>query len=143
MKDGRVVFTAVGVFIVALLLVGCGGSTTSSTSGEETSAAPVDTRLSDAAQMCGDLDSEGDILSVSNDGTSMFLDGSGEWDLTAFSILGCLEDELGFSEPLKSSIENTSALMGQKEWSESGMTMQWTYHPDNGLDLAITLDAAN
>jgi len=63
----------------------------------------------------------------------------GDFDLVGAIILNCVEESLNFSAPLIKSIENTNSLAGTKDWEESGMAMEWTYHPDSGLNMAIRL----
>jgi hypothetical protein len=102
-----------------------------------------DKRLLEAEEACADTAKEFDSMdtvSVAPDGSSMFIDLEDQYDFAGYFVYECIADELEFSEPLRSSISNTSALQGNKQWSENGMLMQWTYHPDNGLDLSVQLE---
>lgn len=149
MSAKRFVVSAIGVFASLTLLTACGGGSEeaaapeSESAAETIEAAQADSRLLDAAEACKALDTEGSVISVSPDGTSMFVDTEDENDFGGYLVFVCVQEELDFSEPLKKSIENTSALNGTKTWDENGMAMEWNYHPDNGVGMSVRLVGAS
>jgi len=80
-------------------------------------------------------------FSIDDDGQGLFIDGSGEETPGATqSATFCVLDELEILESVTSRIYNTNSTMGQQEASWEGITALWTYHPDRGLDVSLTLD---
>jgi hypothetical protein len=70
----------------------------------------------------------------------LFIDGDGD-EGTGASIedIVCILDELGTPASVIGRIETTTSLMGMVEGSWSDYQAEWTYHPDNGLDLSISV----
>ena len=102
-----------------------------------------DTRLIDAHENCKDEDSIWSILyaTVSDDGTSMYMDGRGEEGLGVnVSYQACVLRELEVPSTVLSRIDNTSALMGVQTASWKGIEASWTYHPNRGLDISLELE---
>jgi hypothetical protein len=83
---------------------------------------------------------QGDIseyAQVSDDGLSMFLTTLSGDDIFGSLALNCVAEALDFSQPLRSSIEQTNALMGTKTWVENKRSYEWSYHPEVGLNMSI------
>jgi hypothetical protein len=77
---------------------------------------------------------------LADEDTTLIIDVQGE-DLgsgsTSFDALFCVLDELDTPSYVISQIENTRALDGMQSANWESYTAQWTYHPDQGLDLTI------
>lgn len=93
--------------------------------------------------------------SLGDDGATLTLDGAGKDDrklrdgefVTSTGKLPteelwCALDQIGASDAVIARMESTRALDGMQEITEDGFTYVWTYHPDNGLDIIVTDDAA-
>jgi hypothetical protein len=71
----------------------------------------------------------------------MFIDGAGETSFGVdLSITLCVLDALEIPRTVESRIYNTTAIMGQQEAFWDDIVASWSYHPDRGLDLSLTLD---
>ena len=102
-----------------------------------------DTRLIDAHEECKSEDAIWSIIysTVSDDGTSMYIDGRGEEGLGVnVRYQACVLSELEAPATVLSRIDNTSALMGVQTASWKGIEASWTYHPNRGLDIALELE---
>jgi hypothetical protein len=96
--------------------------------------------LENAYQACG-----GDFLSgitISEDGKSMLLDMQGEEDLFGadYSEIACVLRELEVPDIVDSQISITTSLMGVQTADWDGITANWTYHPDRGLDISLEMN---
>lgn len=91
-----------------------------------------------AAETCSSrFDVEDPFITV--DEAGLYIDGAGEGSTGA--NLECIVSILTFLEVPNSIItrmDSTTALMGVQEANYEGMTLSWTYHPENGLDISIT-----
>jgi len=56
------------------------------------------------------------------------------WSALAMS---CVMEELEFPDWLVNSIGTTRALDGRQSEAWNGLSLQWSYHPDNGVNLVI------
>jgi hypothetical protein len=57
-----------------------------------------------------------------------------------FKALGCLLGGLETSEAIVSNMNNTTSLMGRQTATDGDLTYEWSYHPDNGLDMTIVMN---
>ena len=73
-------------------------------------------------------------------GESAFLTTLSASDEGGISALTCVQFTLEWSQPFLSTVSSTSALAGTRTWSEKGLSYQWTYHPDSGLNMSIVRD---
>jgi hypothetical protein len=78
-----------------------------------------------------------DYVAPSEDGTALFLTTQSGYSVDGNMVYACISDKLQFSPALKANINTTTALAGTKSWTENRMDLQWTYHPDNGLNMSI------
>jgi hypothetical protein len=78
-----------------------------------------------------------DFVSTSDDGTALFLSTKSGYNVDGNMVYSCVSDQLGFSQALQANVNTTTALAGTKTWSENRMDFQWTYHPDNGINMSI------
>jgi hypothetical protein len=78
---------------------------------------------------------------LDEDGKGWFLDGKGE-ESPGLGIpdLACAIQNVVVPESVVSRMQSTTALMGQQEASFDGITVRWTYHPSNGLDMSFEID---
>jgi len=96
-------------------------------------------KLQEASETCSS--SSKAYFSVDDDGQGMFIDGGGEEGPGARqSAIFCTLDALEIPESVTSRIYNTNSSMGQQEASWDDIVALWTYHPDRGLDISLTLD---
>lgn len=80
-------------------------------------------------------------IEVADSGTSIIMDGPADNSnqLTEFlTDLYCVLAELEVPDFVIHNLENTTSLMGLQQAEWSGIHAQWSYHPDNGLDLVLT-----
>jgi hypothetical protein len=79
-------------------------------------------------------------IQVSDDGKSMFLDGSGENDYSSLGVVDqvCILAQLDVPEIIITRMNATNALMGAQTGEWDGITASWTYHPNNGLDVSLS-----
>jgi hypothetical protein len=98
-----------------------------------------DKRLTNAVENCGGPSSAG--LTLASDGKSITIDGAGEdGDFSnTFTTTVCLLGELKAPETVLDRMGRTTSLMGVQDAGWEGINSSWTYHPDNGLDVAIEL----
>lgn len=95
------------------------------------------TKLSSAVEACK-LKGNSNV-SLDTNGKSLFINGQGsEGSGLGIGNLNCLISELALPQSIIDRMNNTTALMGSQEAEFSGMKMQWTYHPSNGLDMSFT-----
>jgi hypothetical protein len=118
----RTLATAVASVALAVLAAGCGGASEASTTG-----------LEDGYQACQFKDG-GDGLEIADAGDTIIVDtGSG-----SIEALACLLVKLDTPTSVVSEIDNTTALMGSQHAESGDYKYQWSYHPDNGLNMVIT-----
>jgi len=78
---------------------------------------------------------------LDEDGKGWFLDGSGDESSGLWaSDLSCAITNVGVPDSVISRMNSTTALMGQQEATFDGITVRWTYHPNNGLDMSFEMD---
>jgi hypothetical protein len=102
----------------------------------------IPTKLESAHELCvGKNPRFAEYSALDDDGKGLFLDGAGEGSLgLIISDLACAIELVGVPDSVISRIESTTALMGQQESTFDGITMRWTYHPSNGLDMSFEID---
>lgn len=138
----------------ALLAVsGCGGVDQEAASEPAVVAVttPTETPLELALSTC-------DLLSkatTGDDGASLTLDGGGKddrsiqdgelvYDAGKLEIeeIACVLGAIDTPDSVVAKMEKTRALDGMQEESSGGYNYVWTYHPDDGLDVIISMDEA-
>ena len=82
---------------------------------------------------------EGLNVGLDSNGKGLFLDGKGEEDYSGVSIGKqlCVLEELEMPPTVRNKLNNTNSLMGVRtaEWDD--ISIEWSYHPDDGLNLTI------
>ena len=82
-----------------------------------------------------------DHSSLDEDGRGLFLDGAGDESAgLVISDLSCAIMSVGVPDSVISRMDSTTSLMGQQEATFDGITVRWSYHPNNGLDLSFEID---
>jgi len=78
---------------------------------------------------------------LDEDGKGWFLDGLGDESSGLWaSDLSCAITNVGVPESVISRKNSTTALKGKQEATYDGITVRWSYHPSNGLDLSFEIE---
>jgi hypothetical protein len=98
-----------------------------------------DNRLKTAMENCEVMDSLG--FTLADDNQSLVFDGSGKTDYIGgdFSDLVCVIDDLKAPSTVESRMLSTNSLMGVQNAEWDGISISWSYHPDNGLDANLEI----
>ncbi len=72
---------------------------------------------------------------VADEGRTFIADSVGS-DMVGF--IGCFLTEFDTPRAIVAAMDTTTSLMGRQEQSDGDLTYQWTYHPDNGMNLIVT-----
>jgi hypothetical protein len=93
-----------------------------------------------AIEACG-LSSNTEGISLDEDGKSVFFDGTGEEDFSgiSYSDVRCVLEELNAPESIFDRIGTTTSLKGVVEGEWDNYSANWTYHPNDGLDLTLNV----
>jgi hypothetical protein len=102
----------------------------------------VPTKLESAHAKCVEENPRfGDYSAIDEDGRGLFLDGAGDESAgLQMSDLSCAITSVGVPDSVISRMQSTTSLMGQQEGTFDGITVRWSYHPNNGLDLSFEID---
>jgi len=107
--------------------------------GNAIAAASVSTVLPKAVDSCSARDKAG--ISLGDKDTSLTVDTEGKDDTTgaAMEDLACILRELKVPDSVVAQMDSTSSLQGRQsaEWEE--LKASWTYHPDSGMKLIVTV----
>jgi hypothetical protein len=78
---------------------------------------------------------------IGDDGDTMSIDRAGAEESPGATMtqLACILGELEVPDSVVDHIENTRALDGYQEASFGEYSASWTYHPDDGLNMTITI----
>jgi hypothetical protein len=95
---------------------------------------PNDT-LNQAAAKCGVT------TAIADNGKTLSLDTKGKEDLAGDSLTSvtCVLSELDAPTSVIDHISSTRALDGQQTDTWGAVSARWTYHPDAGLEITLTL----
>ena len=101
------------------------------------------TKLEEAYRLCQvDSVNYGLYAMLDTDGKGLYLDGYGEENTLGIPVYTqiCVLDVLDMPRTVRNKIENTNSLMGVRtaEWDD--MYIEWTYHPDSGLNITLEED---
>lgn len=128
----------IGLGVAAVVVLGCaaaGIAIALGDSDDDESAGP--TVLAEAVKACkgepGDM-----FVSLEDDDETLLIDTQSEYG--DFDAALCVFDRLDFSEATKVSIGDTTSMMGRQEADEDELHLEWSYHPDNGMNMIITLE---
>lgn len=97
--------------------------------------------LERATQSCTDSGT-GFGLEIGDSGRTLTIDTQGEEDSSGTDIVYglCVLTKLGVPDSVMSRIEQTTSLDGQQEAAWDGIDATWSYHPDRGLDMVLTVN---
>lgn len=74
---------------------------------------------------------------VGDEGDSLLIDtNNSDTDIT---VLACVLDAIGATQALISNIDATTAMMGRQSEDVGGYHYEWSYHPDSGINMTITV----
>ncbi len=98
------------------------------------SSMKADARFMESLTLCEAVDASG--ITLAEDGQSLNFNGKGKDDLFGgdFSDLECVIKELNAPSTVMDRMLRTTSLMGVQDAQWDGISISWTYHPDNGLD---------
>jgi len=80
----------------------------------------------------------GDTAIIADDELSWFVDGRGNdfgSGSTNVTELVCILEALEMPAPMQEQVSNTNSLMGIQSGNWADLSAEWSYHPDNGLDI--------
>jgi hypothetical protein len=122
--------------VIGTLGIGALANTVSGTPVGASSEA--DTRLVDAVDDCGA--SEG--VELGDKDQTLVIDVEGEEDTSgaAYADQACILSQLDMPASVESHLNQTTSMDGRQTESWDGVTIEWSYHPDRGSDMVITLD---
>jgi hypothetical protein len=134
-----VVLAVVGVLIVGGIgaaMWGWDGDSNAGGAQEAPTVEPEGTRFEEAFAQAG-VTSQ--YITVEDGGTSIIVDGPPDDTNTNtfYPDLASLLTALDVPAYVVDQIDSTSSLQGLREASWNGIEAQWSYHPDNGLDLTL------
>ncbi|MDT0532305.1 hypothetical protein RM555_25215 [Micromonospora sp. DSM 115977] len=139
-KQRRNLLAAAAIGIVVLLTAVGIGLAVSQGSGDSdgTPKAKEATFLEEAREGCGD--SALPYAELGDEGRTLTLRSSGKEDAgLTWAQLECFWTALEVPDSIRAEIETTRALDGRQTGEWNGKRASWTYHPDNGLRMVVTL----
>lgn len=124
---------AAGVVLGALGTVGVGAALGAS---QATAQQAV---LTEAAEACGVESAVGFFLG--DDGRSLTFDMQGEDELSGASAtdIYCVFSALDMPASVDSHVGQTTSMDGRQSATWDNIEIQWSYHPDRGLDGVLTV----
>jgi hypothetical protein len=98
-----------------------------------------DNRFKTAMDNCNLASASG--FTLAEDNQSLVFDGSGKTDFSGgdFSDLVCVINDLKAPSTVESRMLSTNSLMGVQNAEWDGISISWSYHPDNGLDANLEI----
>ncbi|MDH6464331.1 hypothetical protein M2302_004529 [Micromonospora sp. A200] len=138
-KRGRrtlALVSAAGAAALLLVFVGV----IAATRGDETQSGPTDTKTPFVAakERCGSASAGG--AELGDQGKTLTLHGAGkESSGLSYSMLECYWSALDMSDAVKAEVGATRALDGRQTGDWGDIHASWSYHPDSGLQMVLTL----
>lgn len=80
-----------------------------------------------------------DGAKLSSDGMSIIINSKNKNDSEALIDVMLLIDKLGLPDSLFEDMTMTNALMGKQSEEYENYVVEWSYHPDNGLDVIFKI----
>ncbi len=76
-------------------------------------------------------------VSVLDNGKTLVLDmmGEDEWSGASYADVICVISAVNTPGYIVNQMQNTRALDGMQDAEYDGISVQWNYHPDTGLDV--------
>lgn len=98
-----------------------------------------ETTLADAVQSC-EIEEDSSYISVEDEGTSLIMTSQGnESPGASFYDIDCVLQALDVPSSIMNRFETTRALDGTQTGTWDEFEATWNYHPDDGLNITITL----
>jgi hypothetical protein len=119
------------VVVVALTLQGSDDDSTASDDPTEEPAPVLQAVYDDCSAGKG-----GKTLSVGDEGYTLVIDTGSEYG--PVEGLACVLAGLETSEAVTAQMGNTTSMMGVQEANDGDLHYQFSYHPDNGMNVVIT-----
>jgi hypothetical protein len=133
------VVVIIGVVIAVVVISQSDSGSDTAAAGDGGAEVDIETaRFQLAYDTCGVTSTN---IEVADEGQSMILDGPPDSSANSdefITDLACVIEALNMPEYVVHNMENTTSLMGLQEATWDGIHAQWSYHPDNGLDLVLT-----
>jgi hypothetical protein len=137
---------AAGALVLALVAGGIGyvlghgaairSAAASASQAASASAATADARLQKAYDNCLSADGDTHTLQLDDAGNTIVIDTRSQYTSTAG--MDCVLQALGTPQSVIAEIGATTAMMGSRNASQDGLDYNWSYHPDNGVNMVIT-----
>ncbi|MER7459889.1 hypothetical protein [Micromonospora sp. NPDC126480] len=137
-RNGNVLLA---VAATALLFIGVGGAAAllSGDSEADGKAVAKQSELAAAREECSPGDTR--YAELGDEGRTLTLHGAGEEDAgLSYSVLLCYWRALDVPDAIVSEIGATRALDGRQTGEWDKMRASWSYHPDHGLQMVLTID---
>jgi len=84
------------------------------------------------------LENSADVR-LGDGGDTLIVDGKGEDSSgAAIDTIACVATSLDVPDSVVAQMDGTRALDGAQTAEFEGITVRWSYHPDNGLDLIFS-----
>lgn len=133
---GVVVGAGLTLAVVLPLTLGAGDGSPQAGGGQQANDQPAAV-LVDAAEACGSPDG----VTIEDGGTTLAFDHRGEDEYTGGDITGimCVFTELGMPSRISTHMGQTTSMDGRQTASWDGWEIQWSYHPDRGMDGVVTV----
>lgn len=86
--------------------------------------------------------SSADGVDLGDDGHTLIIDSKGEEDYSGVDIddVACLLSAVDMPDSVVAEIDSTRALDGTQKARWQEFHASWTYHPDDGVRLILTID---
>lgn len=127
-----------GMAVLGIVL-GIGGTlAVQAVLGGGTAAPEEDVRLSDAYSSCGSPVG----ITLADENRTLTIDVRGDEDSNGatYEAQACILRSLDTPSSVIAHLEQTTSMDGRQTESWNGITAAWSYHPDRGSDMVITLD---
>lgn len=124
------------------IILGVGGTLVAQTmlGGSDASAPEQDGRLGEAYSSCGSP--AGTTIADENRTLTIDVKGNDDSYGASYENQACILRALDAPSSVISHLEQTTSIDGRQTEAWDGITAAWSYHPDRGSDMVITLDAA-
>lgn len=133
---GAVAGAGLTLAIVLPLTLAGSGALPQADGAEQADDPPPSTVLADATEACGSPAG----VTIEDNGSTLTFDHRGEDEYTGGDITDilCAFSELGLPSRISTHMSQTTSMDGRQTASWDGWEIQWSYHPDRGMDGIVT-----
>lgn len=132
-----------GVLIAVVAVTMTGGSDEvkaddaglSGSGSSSASETPASLPLRDAFDFCS-MQPGYKTLTLGDEGRTLIIDTQSEYG--PMGGLSCVLGQLATSQAVVAQLENTTSMMGVQQAEDGTLHYQFSYHPDNGVNMVIT-----